>query len=291
MNKILTDFDGVLLRSEFVKAYEWFIASLRIQGNDKVTDDFIKQLETGKVEALKEAERMCKEDYADEFHKIEGLAGGSRDEVMRGVWKLSGYTGSEYKPEDLREIRVKLKKSFEGHFSERIEGNIRFFQKARQGGLELGLVTQAKEGEIKKLSAGKGLCLDNIFSGFECVGDYSSEKKDAMKSAGRYKDLKSYAYENACSLLGANPDNIFAFEDSDKGIAALNAVGIVSIGIKDEKNKQELSNARLTVYSDLGVLANNKVMKEARCLANPNEVISYFHEYFQNRGVKSELRG
>src|SRR3989344_6291272 len=203
MNKILTDFDGVLLRTEFAKAAEWFIASLRIQG--RISENFIKELEEKRQDALVRVKELCNQ-YQEEFERVTNLAGMSRKDTRDAVWKLTCYNyGDDYTPKDLERIRGSIKSPIEGCYSERIEGNIRFFQKAKQGGLELGLITQAKKEEIKLLSGEQGLSLNDLFRRLECTGDnFYKEMGKKDDPYAMYVDKKVVGYGCLCSYLSVN---------------------------------------------------------------------------------------
>ncbi len=287
MNKILTDFDGVLLRTEFAKAAEWFIASLRIQG--RISEEFIKDLEEKRQEALVKVKEICCQ-YREEFERITNLAGMSRKDTRDAVWKLSSYDSKDYTPEDLEKIRGRMKNPIEGYYSERIEGNIRFFQEAKKSGLELGLITQAREEEIRGLSVELGLSLNDLFKRSECTGDdfYKDmgKKNDPYAS---YIDKKVVGYGCLCSSLGINPWGTITFEDSESGVSAANSAGVVCIGFKDKHNKQNLSKSVLVVPRDLDVLVNDETMSILRN-ENPREFVLYANDYLRRMGLQPELR-
>ncbi len=287
MNKILTDFDGVLLRTEFAKAAEWFIASLIIQG--RISEEFIKELGEKRQDALARVKEICNQ-YQEEFEGVTNIAGMSRKDTRDAVWKLSSYDGKDYTPEDLEKIRGSIKSPIEGYYSERIRGNIKFFQEAKKGGLELGLITQARGKEIRGLSAELGLSLDDLFKRLECTGD------DFYKEMGKkndpytpYIDKKVVGYGCLCSSLEVNPWETITFEDSESGVSAANSAGIVCIGFKDKHNKQNLSKSALVVPCSLDILTNNKVMCVLRN-ENPKEFVLYANDYLRRMGLQSELR-
>ena len=288
MNKILTDFDGVLLRTEFAKAAEWFIASLRIQG--RISENFIKELEEKRQDALVRVKELCNQ-YQEEFERVTNLAGMSRKDTRDAVWKLTCYNdGDDYTAKDLERIRGSIKSPIEGCYSERIEGNIRFFQKAKQGGLELGLITQAKKEEIKLLSGEQGLSLNDLFRRLECTGDnFYKEMGKKDDPYAMYVDKKVVGYGCLCSSLCVNPWETITFEDSESGISAANSAGVVCVGVKDKHNKQNLSKSVLVVPCDLDVLTNNEAMSVLRN-ESPKEFILYANDYLRRTGLQPELR-
>lgn len=287
MNNILTDFDGVLLRTEFAKSAEWFIASLRIQG--KISEEFIKNLEEKRQDALGKVKEICNQ-YKGEFERVTNLAGMSRKDTRDAVWKLTCYNGGDYTTKDLERIRGDMKSSIEGYYSERIEGNIRFFQEAKKSGLELGLITQARGEEIRGLSAEFRLSLDDLFKRLECTGDdFYKEMGKKNDPYAPYIDKKVVGYGCLCSSLGINPWETITVEDSESGVSAANSAGVVCIGFKDKHNKQNLSKSVLVVPCDLDVLANNKAMSVLRN-ESPKEFVLYANDYLRRIGLHPELR-
>ena len=287
MKYLLTDFDGVLLRTEFAKAAEWFIASLRIQG--RISEEFIKNLEEKRQDALAKVKEICNQ-YRGEFERVTNLAGMSRKDTRDAVWKLTCYNGGDYTIKDLEKIRGRMKNPIECYYSEKIEENIRFFQEAKKSGLELGLITQARGEEIKGLSAGLGLSLDDLFKRLECTGDdFYKEMGKKNDSYTSYIDKKVVGYGCLCSSLKINPWETITVEDSESGVSAANSAGVVCIGFKDKHNKQNLSKSALVIPCDLGVLTNN----EARSILRnegPKEFILYANDYLRRAGLQPELR-
>lgn len=287
MNKILTDFDGVLLRSEFAKAAEWFIASLRIQG--KISEEFIKNLEEKRQDALAKVKEICNQ-YREEFERVTNLAGMSRKDTRDAVWKLTCCNDGNYTPKDLERIRGRMKNPIEGYYSERIEGNIRFFQETKKSGLELGLITQARKEEIRGLSAGLELSLDDLFRRLECTGDdFYKEMGKKNDPYAMYVDKKVVGYGCLCSSLEVNPWETITIEDSESGVSAANSAGVVCIGFKDKHNKQNLSKSVLVVPCDLDVFVNDETMSILRN-ESPKDFVLYANDYLKKIGLQPELR-
>ncbi len=287
MNKLLTDFDGVLLRTEFAKSLEWFIASLAIQG--KVYPCFTDRLARNETEALEQVKKVL-DGHFDEFEKMKSISGMSRKDTRDAVWRLMNYSGTEYTSSDLERIRGRIKFPLESHYSERIEGNMGFFQEAKKRGLELGLITQAKEEEIRRLTSAKELCLDDIFQRIECIGDdFYKEMGKKNDPYAAYVDKKAVGYGCLCRLLEVNPWETITIEDSQSGVSAANSAGVVCIGYREEYNNQDLSKSALVIPCDLGCLVNDELMN-ALINKNPREFVLHVHDYLGRKGLQSELR-
>lgn len=80
-----------------------------------------------------------------------------------------------------------------------------------------------------------------LFGAMECVGDPS------YLAIGERLDPKAVAYGRACKRLNVKPDDSIAIEDSDSGLAAANAAGLICIGLREPSNQQRFNNALIVV--------------------------------------------
>lgn len=275
MDYLLTDFDGVLLRTEFAKAAGWYIAALHM--NREVSKDLFEELKNEDESIIENVKNIC-ETNPNDFKKVTDLAGKSRNDTRDGVWNAFLSDCSEYNRDDLEKKRGEIKDSLQYHMAQRINGNISFFQEAKEGGLEIGLISQAKAEEIRKLSERYDLDIDNLFSRVECSGDSFYKEMDKKNNYKESINKKAVAYAILCKSFGINPWETFSVEDSASGVEATNAVGVPCLGVKDEHNKQDLFKATLVVSPDLGELANQEVITFVK-EHDSKETILYLNDY------------
>ncbi|MBI2449224.1 HAD hydrolase-like protein, partial [Candidatus Pacearchaeota archaeon] len=239
MKYLITDYDGVLIRTEFAKAAGWYIAALYMR--DVLDSKLIEGLKSGLEDAISIVERDCEEQK--EIEKVTALAGMSQDATRDAVADLfleKEYEryGKEQTREKLREIRNGIKNVIINAMGRPIEGNIKFFREARKSGLELGLVTQTTSKDVVEQGKRFSDLHIDMFSYMECAGDEFYKKMGKDDGYRPRIDKKAVAYACICKRMNINPFETVAFEDSASGIDAANAVGIVSIGVKDECNTQ-----------------------------------------------------
>jgi len=252
MQAIILDYDGVILRSEIPKALGWVLAALYIL--QRLPEEFFQRLRQGERSAISVAHSLCQREYTDAVEQVTTLAGMTRAETRDRVWELlvlaSHYKGSLTR-EDLEHCRNAIKDALIFELCEPIPGAMAFLQLARHRGLSLGLVTQAARKDLEEQARSFHVPL-HVFTHIECVGDVFYARMSLNK--------KAVGYALACSHLGVRPAETVAVEDSTSGIEAANAVGVVTIGVKDPHNRQDLSGAALVVPADLGALAQDDVL-------------------------------
>ncbi len=268
----MSDFDGVILRTEFAKPVGWGIAELYIRG--VVGKNLIEALENRDKIAISEVRAICKE-YALDIEYIIGIAGESRKATRDAVWDKYLASYDIKKKEEFENTRNSIKDILLYEMSERIEGNIDFLVRACENDIELGLVTQAKRKDILHLARRFDLPLE-IFSYIMCVGDR------AWDSAYN----KTIGYAQVCALLGVSPLEILAIEDSKSGIKAAGGARVGCIGVRDHESNQDLSDALIVVSPDLGRIREQKVFDNFLNLKR-DEFIQYLKNYLgENKETK-----
>jgi beta-phosphoglucomutase-like phosphatase (HAD superfamily) len=252
MIAVITDWDGVVLRTELAKALGWTVAALRMRG---VFDEALFRGITDPVrsgESAREALAHVQSKYGLELRQACGLAGQSRESTRRSVCRLLLSDADASDETALQMYRNEIKDALILHIAEPITGTIEFLSALHDKHVPLGLVTHATSTDVAQQASSCAVPLV-LFGVMECAGDpFYSRMSETT-------DRKTVAYAIACRRLGVSPGETIAVEDSDSGLESAAAAGLTCVGVRDTSSEQRLTLATLVV-SDLRHLASDEIV-------------------------------
>jgi len=287
MEVILTDYDGVLVNTEWPKAVGWWAAAKFLNGtivaqyfnalrkDDKLAED-IEKKRIALLSLKESADSLSKE-----VGLVRALAGKSREDTRKEVWDIffKNYEGN-HSAADLEGVRESIKENIVNQYGEVIDENFSFFQDLYDNGMRLGLVTQTESYSVVS-QAQNFPWNSSIFSEMACVGDKNKKQVyERIKQDRGLKDKKSGAYIAICNELGVSPEDTITFEDSNSGIEVAKAAGLYCIGVKEKADGLDLKLADLVLtQEDLGSYVGTDVIKAFR-----NESPQGLIRYLKRRG-------
>ena len=229
--------------------------------------------------AAREAMILLQTQHQTTMRCIAAFDGLSQDDTLTAVRRLlmTDYAGPA-SAEDLRTLRNEIKDALVSFGASVIEGTVSF-ARALHGKLPLAIVTQTKEEDMRNQARALGIPLD-LFDALECAGD---------QPTAQGVDGKTLAYQRACRRLGCHPNASIAIEDADGGAAAARAAGLLVLGLRENRNRQSLRQARLIV-PDLSRLATAASV-EALAANDVDDVFRMLPRHLASITVASSLGG
>ena len=279
MRKIISDYDGIMIETEYAKAYGWYLACLSLKGEDcDITSSLIEEIKTNPSSAEPRLRELAKAREGD-LRIAKSCAGGTTLDFAKRIWQRFYVCDPEREPDDeeIRFINEELIPRRSGirdqlieWFAQPIDGNLAFFKELYHAMREtyhdehpIGLVNQSKSEGLKKQFDLKrnGISiwsafpeLPKIFGDFsdrgfpyaECAGDGRIAYKNVPKEC-----VKRVAYDILCGKLGIRPQETITFEDTRDGVIAAKNAGVLCIGVKSAESLQDLSQASLVIQGTL----------------------------------------
>ncbi len=309
MRKVLTDYDGILIDTEWAKGLGWYIACLSLRDDEPdVNEQLIKEIEQGKESARRIVEQLARE-REKEVEIAKSFGGGTRYEFAKRIWQRF-YVGETKEPDEkekefivnvLTPQRGRIRGPVLEWFSKPIDENLRFFKELYEAFKEtygdehpIGLITLSKSKGLKEqfewTKDGVTIWrafpeLPHIFGEFgergypyaECAGD----KGIAYKGLSE-KEVKTAAYKILCGKLGIEPSDTMTFEDTEDGVnAACDASVFCVVGYKAKNSPHNLYRADVIVEGSLYKLKDliPVILRE-----DASDVALAIEEYLENSG-------
>lgn len=283
MQKVLSDYDGIMIETEFSKALGWYIAGMSLQKNTGITEELVEKIITQPQLAKPELEAIIK-DKAEDLKIVKSFAGGTTQDFALRTWQFCfGKDNVDPSAAELEFIngplttqRSRVRDNLIELFAEPISENLQFFKKLHEAlraeyGHEhpLGLVNQSySAGLHKQLTLereGKTIWrefpeLRNIYGNYtseagyeyaECAGDKGPDY------AGVPSDqVKTIAYKRLLKKMNVAADATISFEDTRDGVFAAKQAGIICFGVKLEGSNQDFSGADYVIEGNLEELSS-----------------------------------
>ena len=255
MRKIIADFNGVFVSSEFAKTIRWYLAACYFSKKyPEINDNFIESIIKGRKEGFEEIYQKI---LNNKFHKANikysfRFIGDSRGDFAKAMaqkfWKKR--ISSEELSGIIR-LGLKLNNSLMNWFSKPIFENINFFQKFQMKAKYF----YKEEGSIGiiTMTTTKAF-LETIHRGKNFWGDYtqfmqkflSIDRKGGLKfveCGGDHPEIltkskvdkKIKVYKSLLKKMNIKANETVAFEDTPAGCIAARKCGLYTIGCTDGK--------------------------------------------------------
>lgn len=303
MRKIISDYDGIMIESEFAKAYGWYLACLSLKDDSEITPSLLESVKTKQNDAEQRLRQLVSARKED-LDIARSCAGGTTFDFGKRIWQrfYAGVPDREPSPTEIGWInnvltpkREEIRDILIDWFAEPIEGNLQLFRELYKAMREtyhdehpIGLVNQSKSKGLKKQfdlqREGKTIWsvfpeLPKIFGDFsdagfpyaECAGDGRIGYKGVAKD-----DVKKTAYTILCGKLGIRQDETISFEDTRDGVVAAKKAGVLCIGVRDKGSLQDLSEASVVINGTLDKLID-KIPVLVR--GSPSEAVEEIAKY------------
>jgi beta-phosphoglucomutase-like phosphatase (HAD superfamily) len=276
MRKILTDYDGILIETEWAKGLGWYLACLSLKDDEPdVNEQLIKEIEQRRESARLIVEQLA-EERKKEVERAKSFGGGTRYQFAKRIWQEFYLPeGERREPDDkdkefitnvLTAQRGRIRGPVLEWFSQPIKDNLRFFKELYEAMKDtyldehpIGLVTLSTSKGLKKqfewTRGGETFWkefpeLPNIFGEYsergypyaECAGDKGIAYKGLSGN-----DVKVAAYKILCGKLGVHPADTITFEDTEDGLKAAKRAHVICVAYKSEDNLHNLSEANAIV--------------------------------------------
>ncbi len=279
MRKVLSDYDGIMIETEFSKALGWYVACLALKGGDKWIDQKLVGGISSKEWFAKERLDLLKNERKDDLAIAKSFAGGTTYDFVERMWQKF-YVGEVREPNEeekkfingtLIPEREKIRDPIIDWFAQPLEGNLKFFKALYEVMREtyhdehpIGLVNQSTSKGLNKQFALKrnGESVWSEFPEFPRIfGEHSSDrgfpyaecagdKRIAYRGVDKTK-IKKVAYDILCGKIKVNPLETISFEDTKDGACAARDAGIGCIGVKEKNDGKTLEGANYTIFGSL----------------------------------------